>query len=644
MGRTFTSRPAGHPNEVVTRRSPGVRQTQAMGTGNLGFILRHQARDCGPEQQLRELTQNGIEAITARGGTGNVIWRPDPHHLAEHGVEKLSVTDDGIGMSADELVELLNNYAASSHRQALDANYGIGAKAAALPFNPRGLVYKTWRDGHGSMIVLHIDPRTGTPGLKPFGPNGEYLLEGEPVDVYKPDEISGSGTVVTLLGSSARQNTCKPPQGLSRIRWVTHHLNSRYFELPETVNLRVYERESGERLGGRGIEGAGRFLRRMSTHRGIVRLSDARVHWFMLKPETINQPLHLASGHFGILWQGELHDTFTGKSGHTRLTEAGVILGQQRVVMYVEPDGDGEYHSDLVRGRVLYRGKTLDEAGRTAAWFEEFRELIPPALKRMMDDEIARGAGARQMDISSRIAEIAELYSSPRYRAIRHGSPLALGDSPIGSISGGEDAHMNLAEGLLTPGGGETEPAGGSDAHGPGPEAETEAPASGSERLLQPEDRRPARPARQVRTLADLPECVFITAEQTPDLEDKAARYVPHLNQLQINRQFRVFSATTDFVCKRYGITEPAQRALVHAKVLDYQKLKLSETVITLRGLEGSSRFWSDEQVAQALSEESLTAAVSAARMIELDKISDYVVHHIAPHNSKKRRRSRSKT
>ena len=44
-----------------------------MGVANVGFLIENLGKDAGELQYLRELTQNAIEAIQARGGADGRI-------------------------------------------------------------------------------------------------------------------------------------------------------------------------------------------------------------------------------------------------------------------------------------------------------------------------------------------------------------------------------------------------------------------------------------------------------------------------------------------------------------------------------------------------------------------------------------------
>jgi HSP90 family molecular chaperone len=113
-----------------------------MGVANMTFLINRLGEDCSPLQYVRELTQNGIEAIKQLGmdAVGEVIWDVDWNYFdLSEGVYKLCCIDTGAGMTGPEMVEFINKLSSSIHKQSADGNFGVGAKVAAAPRNPHGL-------------------------------------------------------------------------------------------------------------------------------------------------------------------------------------------------------------------------------------------------------------------------------------------------------------------------------------------------------------------------------------------------------------------------------------------------------------------------------------------------------------------------
>src|SRR5436305_1256311 len=130
--------------------SGSISMTKRLEVERMGFLLERLAADTPVDQQLRELNQNSLEAILRRfrigdSSPGRIIWDIDWSFYASNQVYKLSITDNGDGMSPDDMVRYLNNLSVqgAGGTQGLTANFGVGAKITALARNPFGLVYRS---------------------------------------------------------------------------------------------------------------------------------------------------------------------------------------------------------------------------------------------------------------------------------------------------------------------------------------------------------------------------------------------------------------------------------------------------------------------------------------------------------------------
>src|SRR2546422_5637051 len=109
--------------------SKSSKETLPLTVRDIGFLLDRLGEDCQPLQFLRELTQNGIEAIgRTKGGQGGIVWDVDWTHYDLEGVYKLCIVDNGDGMTGDEMVRFINQLSSSLGKQSVQGNYGVGAK------------------------------------------------------------------------------------------------------------------------------------------------------------------------------------------------------------------------------------------------------------------------------------------------------------------------------------------------------------------------------------------------------------------------------------------------------------------------------------------------------------------------------------
>jgi hypothetical protein len=571
----------------------GPHRTTPMTVANTGFMLDRLGRDCAPLQFIRELTQNAIEAILARPEqTGEIVWDVDWNYYALTGVYKLCVIDTGVGMTGEEMVRYINQLSSSVHEQSHAGNFGVGAKIAAATRNHAGLVYVSWKHGIGSMIQLWRDPDSGEYGLLQFEhPDGAWNEQGQVEAAVQPSQIDQHGTMVLLLGSDLEHNTMEPPPGTATpSRWVGRYLNTRYFRFPDGIGVRAREgwenpRSDKDRNLLRTVIGQQRYLEQHSQSHGSVPLTNAVAHWWILKDEPAlsqNSGWIASSGHSAALYNDELYELATGRGGVARLQQFGVIFGYQRVVLYLEPQQEVE--SNTARTHLLLRSEPLP----WAEWAAEFREAMPAEIQLLME-EVAAGAVSpdHRQTIRERLKRIMELFKLSRYRP-----------NPDGAVT--------IDESSTTPGGTprrDPRPRTGSGRSG-GPGGRS----GNVYALFLTDDGSPADPARN-----DLdPKVHWISQEKGTRvgglLEDRAAKYHPEMNLLQINEDFRVFNDMIDRWADRYSHV-PGARDVVKEVVHEWFEQQLIETVLGVHALKDSPE-WQASQVTSAWSEEALSATV----------------------------------
>src|ERR1051326_613738 len=93
-----------------------IMTTRAMRVANIAFLLDRLAADTPPHQQIRELTENALEAIERRQRAGDasegiIRWDVDWDHLKRTNQYKLSIVDNGDGMTSPQMLDYLNSLA-----------------------------------------------------------------------------------------------------------------------------------------------------------------------------------------------------------------------------------------------------------------------------------------------------------------------------------------------------------------------------------------------------------------------------------------------------------------------------------------------------------------------------------------------------
>lgn len=572
-------------------------RTMPMGVDDISFMLERLGQDCDDLQFLRELTENAIES-----GATKIYWDVDWNlwELSGGTQYKLCVIDNGCGMTGKEMVQYINHLSSTSRRQALDANFGVGAKIAAATRNPSGLIYQSWKDGQGSMIQLWRDDSIQSYGLKQFQlPNGtfDYAMPLSPES--KPDDIGESGTKVILLGTSSTHNTIEPPAPGIPLpsRWVNRYLNARYFKFPEGVEVKAregWDAEPGTKKNlRRGVRGMADFLGQHSVASGTEELSQANVHWWILDEyeKRAKASEMVNNGHFAALFQDELYELRTGRSGITRLQQFGVIFGTDRVVLYVEPIASASQTltANTARTQLLLNGSSLPYSDIAS----EFRAKMPDAISDFMDDVIAGVSGENHKDaIEERLKQYQRLYKLSRYRARPGGrfkiqDPVLIRPKPSAPTLLSPDELDDLDSGRQ-----------------PSPD-----PTGALLAAMLADEGEPADIADD--THQDLPEVTWVTEEdgtRAPDyLTDRAAAYLPEDNIIQANGDFRVFTDMVGYWAKQYEL-EPTNTLVIDA-VREWYEQSLVETVLGCQALQGDQH-WSPNEIEAALSEEALTASV----------------------------------
>ena len=579
---------------------------------NTTFLIERLAQDCWPLQYVRELTQNAFEAIQARResgylGTGYVQWDIDWPLAQEYRIYKLQISDNGKGMSGPEIEQYINRLSSSSGVQSFEQNFGIGAKITAGVENPFGLVYKSWQNGSGIMAQFWKDVDADRYGLKQFQIGDDFGHYRPIPDTLKPQvgpnqsvPIDEFGTTVTLLGRFNDDNTYFRPR--LKQKWLIEYLNSRYFELPdETVVLvrdfnnadpsmwpispRVPMGPGGSQM--RTIVGMKELLTKNSEQQGSLKLSKATAHWWIL-PANLNVGggVWNDKSHVAALFQSELYDIQRSQAARSVLQSFGIIYGGSRIVLYIEPDAAQlNVYSNTSRSKLLVAGNDLP----WDVWASEFRSNMPLAIKQMMDAIMADvDTGDYDDAVKRRLREIRDLYQIQRYRRTPEGSLLTDGEIP-GGISGETETERGskVATGARPNRGGAQ-----SDLYG----------------AFIKEDGTPSERTRQQN---NLPEIQFISllrgTREVGVLEDRAAKYLPEMNIIQVNEDFRVFVTMTEVLRGQYPHAEAVD---VKRSMQEWLTLQLTEVVLGIQSLQGSPE-WSDRtQLEAALSEEALTAAI----------------------------------
>ena len=396
-------------------------------TDDTSSMIDRVGSDCPPDQMYRELTQNAIESIQRTGTKGHVDWG----HFVVDGVRKLCVMDDGCGMSPEQAINYVRNLACSGGTISNHGgNYGVGAKISAGVKNPAGVEYRTWKDGVGTRLVFCREGNNyGLRELRSGLAGKDAYYEILSVKDKHPLVTSGHGTMVILHGMSHDEDTvstsraflsanCNPETEYDSLRWLIKYLNSRYFELPTDVTVRVWEEKNATQASWRTIQGEKILLEKHSDARGSQKLlNDVTVHWYIHNEDTHNGSTesYAASPFTAAFYDGELYDQTRNKEAYLRIQNFGVVAGSPRVVLLFELHcTSDQITTDTARTHLLKNNRELPYA----EWADIFADNLPQEIIDLIES-IRTKKLPRSND--ERIYDMLDWLSPPRVRASKNG-------------------------------------------------------------------------------------------------------------------------------------------------------------------------------------------------------------------------------
>lgn len=417
-----------------------------METAGTQHLVNRTYRESGPFQWARETYINAREAGATRVEFG-IEWQA----VANKGVYRRVIADNGTGMDAEQMVEFFNTYGGGGKPIGGEhENFGVGAKTSLLPWNTYGVVVVSWVDGDPSMIWIHRNPDTGQYGLKveraEDPDTGETTLEavyapygdddhGCDWESIKPDWIDDHGTVIVLLGDSATEDTVlgdrnrDGAESEADIKGLSSYLNRRIWEVGADAELYVDELRTNNRGEwppnveiGHGTQPATGPDRRTNRRRlmgakwfieypskayklgsldasNVQTLSDGtKVRWFLWKGKRPDVHSYAAkSGYIAALYNGELYNV---TAHHSTYRSFGIVEQEvrQRVWLIIEPPalGDGKHgvYPRNDRNALLLKGGP--NAGRELPlndWAGEFADNMPDEIMGAITAARTQGDG-----------------------------------------------------------------------------------------------------------------------------------------------------------------------------------------------------------------------------------------------------------
>jgi hypothetical protein len=576
---------------------------------NANFLLERLAADCAPNQYIRELTQNSIESILKTvEREGRVVWDVDWDYLEATGKYKAAISDTGCGMSLPDLRRYTNHLSSSGNVQALDRNYGLGAKVAAGSRNHLGMMYTSLVEGATTayQVTFHRD-RQGNYGLQQYVyEDGTHDYHDERAVGDLPEIMQGAarGTQVTLLGNTEDEVTYPHDS----VWFLMGYINQRYFRFPKgtTVWARQFPSKVAEWPKSRSDADAGRnqlrqihgqkhYLDEDAAANGRHDIGGAIVHWWIMKEELRSRPMARTRGHVAALYQDELYEIGTKKRDLYRF---GIwhAKAANLVVLYVQPKNLPGQTIIPTASRNTLRVNDENNPLPWDEWAAEFMKNMPKEL----DDFVSSFGDAAHSD-SDKIHEEMEkhkhLYELQAYQFSRK-TKVFKGEAD----ENGEDEVVVEFPSDHTKTG----------RRPPGPRPPGPKPGVGVRRAR---GRRTEEDTLEAKRL-DFPKVVWVSMDDGSrnagdELEDRSALYINTAHTLHINIDFRLVKDIKKKFAEQWNPTNnPEISAIIEREVHNAYELILTETVVGVRGLQGSARWTPEDLFEKALSPEALTAAV----------------------------------
>jgi len=360
-GKTFPA--LGNRRPTVTETD--LMQISRLRVSNEDFLVASMIDRCPKSMMLRELVKNALEAAgNASAGGQRVEIAP----LGVEGARKLSIWNTGPGMDAAELYRMCDIASSIGKANALDQNFGMGAKVASLPSNQHGIRYRSCKAGRVHQVIM--GKRNDI-----YGRLHQTNAAGESVDVLDVTDLaiaardlSHDWTEVVLLGNRADQDTVANPYDGSPAMppgWVAEELYARFHTLPDTTDLVL--RDGCNIIGGdRVFAPIGSRAAAFANHEAVSAERGITLHYYydaadpdapgrLLSARGALQP---AVSTAGLIWRDEIYDLRPGWAWLHEAPIFGLPFGARHFSVYVELPDDFPLIPDGYRQFLRHAGNT----------------------------------------------------------------------------------------------------------------------------------------------------------------------------------------------------------------------------------------------------------------------------------------------
>ena len=555
-------------------------------------------RNFTPDLYLREYLVNCIQAIQRQNeGNGHIIVDVNDTLEDLQKIKKISFTDNGCGMSLQDMRGFINELANSSEQKLDQENFGIGAKVSALTDNKAGIHYESWKDGKGIAILLGYDPVAKKYGLQKFD-NGEDYQE---LDAgVKPKIIDKHGTRVTLMGHSIDQNTMNKNENISGTEeaWIYSNITRRFFKLPENIKIQIRighhrPKEDTRHNYLANVCGQQSALNKNSTNLGIKQVAGAKIYWWIIKDKIESHGRELLSGHTATLFEDEITNYGIGKSNLSK--RFGIIFGFKNVVLLIEPNKETHQYDMGRKGVVRKDGGNLE----IDKWAEEFSKNMPEKLKEYVDQHLNDCDSDDIKDIKKQLKKFMKYFNISHYQKRPDGELENVIE--IGNLSGGfRGGEGNIKNPTIGPNAGKT-----------------------AELLSVLEDVKKRKEKVKMEKADPWPNIIWVTNQENRnddeevredgEIEDKLAEFHDSQNTIKANMDFEGYKDLMRQFSEEYeGYADPDVLNNTVIKVVRTEITKmLLQHVAYAKYLKGRNKYWKTEEFENMISSEVLTSILA---------------------------------
>ena len=284
-------------------------------------------------------------------------------------------------------------------QNALDQNFGMGAKVASLPSNPHGIRYRSCKGGRVHQVVM--GKRHDAYGrLHQTAPNGDIA---DVLDVTDLAAEAGRGldidwTEVVLLGMRADQDTVADPYcgnpGMPA-GWIAEELYHRFYKLPPGISVLL--KDGCNVLGGdRPFVPIGGRMGDFANHEAVPAERGITLHYIHDAPDAEAQgrllsgrgALQPARSSAAMIYRDEIYDLRPDWAWLHEAPVYGIPFGARNISIYIQlpddfallPDGYRQFlrHASNLQHQLHARDFAALALRHRPAWLLELLRSFAP--------------------------------------------------------------------------------------------------------------------------------------------------------------------------------------------------------------------------------------------------------------------------